>query len=51
MDENIAAIALDSIGLKHCCTGTALANKNARIIWSLLKTGENFSYNQAQAAT
>ena len=28
----------------------ALANKNARIIWSLLHTGENFNCNQKQVA-
>jgi transposase len=43
-------VAKKKATLSHNKAAVALANKNARIIWSMLSTGEEFNYGVQLAA-
>lgn len=43
-------VAMKKAALTHNKAAVALANKNARIIWSMLNTGEEFNYGVQTAA-
>ncbi|MGB5707488.1 MAG: IS110 family transposase, partial [Arenicellales bacterium] len=50
-DSNYARwVAKKRATLSHNKAAVALANKNARIIWSLLSTGEKFNHQVQVAA-